>query len=295
MCATRRRVVGKLAFETAAGGVLGDTRIRLLEAIAEFGSLNRAAKAVPLSYKAAWDALDAVNNLADAPLVVRTTGGAHGGGTRLTEHGRRIVALYRAMERSQQSVLDRLTQDQVLGGGRGKTGGRKQIGMAPDGILNATPPTEADAMRDLIRRMAVRTSARNQFVGTVASLGDAGGMVEVRLRLTGGDEIVAAITPESAENMALAAGQEAHALVKAPWVSVQARAPRRGSGRNIVAGTIGRIEAGAVIARLSVITPNERVFIAAMPNALVIERGLREGTPGWAVFSTESVILAVFA
>lgn len=120
-------------------------------------------------------------------------------------------------------------------------------------------------------------------------------MVEVGLRLTGGDEIVAAITPESAENMGLAPGTVAHALIKAPWVSVHAGAPRRQPGRNVVAGTIGRIEAGTPSSRLSVITPNERVFIAVMPNAVVSKRRLREGAPGWAVFLNESVILAVFA
>ena len=76
--ASTRRLIGKLEFEGPAGVVLGDKRIRLLEAIVAHGSLNRAAKAVPLSYKAAWDALDSMNNLAETPLVVRTTGGRHG-------------------------------------------------------------------------------------------------------------------------------------------------------------------------------------------------------------------------
>ena len=52
---------------------------------------------MPLSYKAAWDAVDAMNNLADRPLVLRSTGGKNGGGTLLTEHGKKVVALYRAL------------------------------------------------------------------------------------------------------------------------------------------------------------------------------------------------------
>jgi molybdate transport system regulatory protein len=55
---------------------------------------------VPLSYKAAWDAIDAMNNLADQPLVVRSTGGKNGGGTQITELRRKVVALYRALEAS---------------------------------------------------------------------------------------------------------------------------------------------------------------------------------------------------
>ena len=77
------RLRSRLEVDTEFGSFLGDTRIRLLEAIDKHGSISQAAKAVPLSYKAAWDAIDAMNNLADQPLVVRSTGGKNGGGTLL--------------------------------------------------------------------------------------------------------------------------------------------------------------------------------------------------------------------
>lgn len=269
---TQRRLIGTLAFETPAGAVLGDTRIRLLEAIEQHGSLNRAAKAVPLSYKAAWDALDAMNNLAEAPLVVRTTGGRNGGGTQLTEHGRRIVALYRAMESSQQDLLDRVGSPRAL----------------------AAAPSESAALRTLLRRMSIKTSARNQFVGEVVEITDRGGMADVRLRLDGGDELVAAITPESVETMTLRPGAQAYALIKAPWVAVTARAPRRDAARNVFEGTISAIDAGSVSTRLTVTTATGRAIAAAMPEALAAERGLRRGMVAWASFATESVILATF-
>ena len=103
------RLHGKLEVATEFGSFLGDTRIRRLEAIATHGSISQAAKAVPLSYKAAWDAIDAMNNLADQPLVLRSTGGKNGGGTLLTEHGSRTIALYRALEADHQDSLDRLS------------------------------------------------------------------------------------------------------------------------------------------------------------------------------------------
>jgi molybdate transport system regulatory protein len=268
----RRRLVGKLSFETAAGGFVGDTRIRLLEAIEEHGSLNRAAKAVPLSYKAAWDALDAMNNLADAPLVVRTTGGVHGGGTQLTDHGREMIALYRAMESSQQDILDQLMK------------GRKPGQMGDD----------EDALRSLIKRMSMKTSARNQFIGGIVSLTDIGGTIDVRLQLGGGDEIVANITPESAENMALAPGSEVYALIKAPWVSIAARAQKPTTRRNVLRGAIGELHEGTVSTRLSITTEGGRTLIASMPQATVAERELQTGQPGWASFDTESVILVTF-
>jgi molybdate transport system regulatory protein len=270
--ATRRRLVGKIAFETSAGAVFGDKRIRLLEAIATHGSLNRAAKAVPLSYKAAWDALDAMNNLAEAPLVVRTTGGRNGGGTRLTEHGLRMIALYRAMESSQQDILDRISSPRAL----------------------AAAADEGASLRILLRRMAVRTSARNQFVGSVVAVEDAGGMADVRMRLDGGEELTASITPESVETMSLVPGGQVYALIKAPWVDVTPAAPQRSRSRNVFGGTITALDRGSVSTRLTLTTPTGRAIAAARPEATVGKRGLKRGDRAWASFATDSVILATY-
>ena len=58
MTTTLHRLRSKLEVDTEFGSFLGDTRIRLLEAIDLHGSISQAAKAVPISYKAAWDAVD---------------------------------------------------------------------------------------------------------------------------------------------------------------------------------------------------------------------------------------------
>ena len=272
-----KKLLGRLEFESAAGVVLGDRRIRLLEAIVAHGSLNRAAKAVPLSYKAAWDALDAMNHLSPEPLVVRTTGGRNGGGTTLTEHGLRLVALYRAMESSQQDLLDRVSSPRALAAAAAEAESR-----------------ESGSLRTLLRRMSVRTSARNQFFGTVVGVADSGGMADVTLRLEGGEHLVAAITPESVETMALKRGSVAYALVKAPWVAVTATAPRRSPQRNVFEGELGQIEHGRLRTQLSLTTQSGRSIAAAMAREEVAERGLRAGARAWAVFATESVILATF-
>lgn len=271
-------LVGRLAFEGAAGVLLGDKRIRLLEAIALHGSLNRAARAVPLSYKAAWDALDEMNNLAEAPLVVRTIGGAGGGGTRLTEHGLRLVALYRAMESSQQDLLDRVSSPRALA------------------AAVAASNDDAGELRTLLRRMSMRTSARNQLAGTVLGVRTAGGLSQVRLRLEGDEELVAAITPESAETMALRPGSAAYALVKAPWVRITASAPRRSTLRNAYEGTIAQVQTGAARTQIVLTTAGGRSIAASMAEAsgVVGMRRMKVGDAAWAGFAAESVILATF-
>ena len=271
-------LVGRLAFEGAAGVLLGDKRIRLLEAIALHGSLNRAARAVPLSYKAAWDALDEMNNLAEAPLVVRTIGGAGGGGTRLTEHGLQLVALYRAMESSQQDLLDRVSSPRALA------------------AAVAASNDDSGELRTLLRRMSMRTSARNQLAGTVLGVRTAGGLSQVRLRLEGDEELVAAITPESAETMALRPGSAAYALVKAPWVRITASAPRRSMLRNAYEGTIAQVQTGAARTQIVLTTAGGRSIAASMAKAsgVVGMRRMKVGDAAWAGFATESVILATF-
>lgn len=72
--------------------------IALVEPIRDSGSITLAAKAAGISYKSAWNAVAAVNNLAECPLVEASTGGRRGGGTRLTEYGRELIQVYRAAE-----------------------------------------------------------------------------------------------------------------------------------------------------------------------------------------------------
>lgn len=262
---SRPSLKGSIALKTPLGAVLSDSRIRLLEAIDRVGSINRAAKDVPLSYKAAWDALDAMNQLSPEPLVIRATGGSGGGGTRLTDYARHLISLYRAMESSQQDILDRLP-------------------VPPDG--------DTPTVRTLIRRMSMRTSARNQFACTVLGLDDRGGLVDVRLDLGQGDEIVATITPESVRSMELKPGAELYALIKAPWVQVTMRAPRRHANRNRVSGTLSALRPGRTHTGCSVTLSGGLSVEATVPNADAAH--LIPGEEAWASFETDSAVLVTF-
>jgi molybdate transport repressor ModE-like protein/molybdopterin-binding protein len=177
------RLRSKLEVDTEFGSFLGDTRIKLLEAIEKHGSITQAAKSVPLSYKAAWDAIDAMNNLADQPLVLRSTGGKNGGGTQITEHGKKTVALYRALEAEYQAALDRLSAS-----------------------MNAGESNDFQQFRQLLKRLSMKASARNQFAGKIVGLREGHVDFEVRLKLDDDNELVAVITCESAETLGLTMG-----------------------------------------------------------------------------------------
>lgn len=76
----------------------GPGKAELLEALVKCGSLRAAARHMGLSYLKAWRLLQVMNESFRRPLVEVSRGGPGGGGARLTDEGREVLALYRAME-----------------------------------------------------------------------------------------------------------------------------------------------------------------------------------------------------
>jgi molybdate transport system regulatory protein len=80
--------------------VLGPGKADLLDAIAQTGELRAAAKELSMSYMRAWKLLQMMNTAFREPLVATERGGARHGSAVLTGTGRKVLALYRQMERS---------------------------------------------------------------------------------------------------------------------------------------------------------------------------------------------------
>ncbi|HSX72223.1 MAG TPA: TOBE domain-containing protein [Pseudomonas sp.] len=157
-------------------------RIALLQQVAEQGSITRAAKAAGLSYKAAWDAIDELNNLAGQPLVERSVGGKGGGGARLSATGERLLQLYLRLERLQAQLLEAAEQDDDLA---------------------------------LLGRLMLRTSARNQLSGRVAAIHAQGRNDLIEIALDDDNRLQAQITHDSTERLELVVGTPVVALFKA--------------------------------------------------------------------------------
>src|SRR5690606_19714260 len=93
----------------------------------------------------------------------------------------------------------------------------------------------------------MKTSARNQFAGKVSAVTRGAVNDEIEIEIAGGQRIVAVVTRESTENLGLKAGREAFALVKASSVILMVDGgAAKLSTRNRLAGTVARIEPGAV-------------------------------------------------
>lgn len=175
----------------ALGYDMADRRIAILRGIAQSGSISQAARDVGVSYKAAWQAIDTLTNLAGAPLVERSVGGAGGGGAQMTPAGDELLHAAEAMMRLRTELMQRMQS----------------------GTPGGTQPN-----------LGLMTSMRNQWPCTVLKVESMGGQIRVWLRAAmeaGSDWTIAArITPESYELLGLAPGVKVLALCKATAVKV---------------------------------------------------------------------------
>lgn len=86
------------------GGHIGHGKVELLEHIARERSISAAARAMGMSYKRAWELVDAMNRMFREPVVATQPGRNIAGATEVTVFGQRLVALYRAAERRSLSA-----------------------------------------------------------------------------------------------------------------------------------------------------------------------------------------------
>jgi molybdate transport system regulatory protein len=240
----------------------------LLQALDDTGSINRAARTAGLSYKGAWLMLETACNLAHAPLLHTATGGAGGGGTRLTDSARSLLAAWHALQADQREFL-----------------------RAQEARLVQLP-----ALHELLRRMSMKTTARNQFAGTVKAVEIGPVSAQVTIALKAGDEITATLTSAAAQRLKLKKGKEALALIKASAiVLVTDFAGWQLSARNQLAGTVSRIERGAVSSLVILTLPGGAVITASVTNEGVEALDLKVGTAATAVFKAYAVMVAVQA
>ena len=238
----------------------------LLAAIDSTGSINKAASTAGYSYKGAWLVLETAANLSSEPLLARTTGGKGGGGTQLTPAARDLLAAWHRLESAHLGFL-----------------------RAQEAWITQQP-----ALAGLLRRISMKTTARNQFAGRISGVEAGPVSTQVTVTIAGGQDIVATLTTAAANRLQLAPGKEAIALVKSSAVVlVTDFAGYLLSARNQFAGTISRVERGAVSSLVILTLPGGAHLPASVTNDAVDALGLAVGQPATAVFKAYSVMLAV--
>ena len=139
----------------------------------------------------------------------------------------------------------------------------------------------------------MKTTARNQFAGNVSALDIGPVSAQVTIALKAGGDITATLTSAAAKRLKLAKGKEALALIKASAVVlVTDFAGWQLSARNQLAGTISRVERGAVSSLVVLTLPGGGAITASVTNEGVDALGLAVGTPATAVFKAYAVMVA---
>jgi molybdate transport system regulatory protein len=252
--------------EILIGGGLNTRLFELLAAIDRIGSINRAAKAVGMSYKGAWEMIERANNLSPRALIETATGGREGGGTRLSETGRSLLSLFVHIREEHRQFLARLNEE---------------LGHDP-------------VLLQWLRRLFMKASARNQWAGRVAEIHRGAVNAEVLVTLNGGAGLVASITKESVESLGLKQGKEVLALVKAPMVMVMTDLEGyRLSARNQLTGQIAHLHQGPVSTDVVIGLPGGDSVVASITSDSCEALGLAPGQTATAVFKASAVILGV--
>ncbi len=99
-------IKSKLWIEIDGEPVFGRGRRFLLQAIDTYGSINRAAKEINISYRKAWSYIKAMEERLGIKLVERKAGGRNGGGAVLTEEAREFIRKYEMMENGIRKLVD---------------------------------------------------------------------------------------------------------------------------------------------------------------------------------------------
>lgn len=250
-----------LVLKRGTAARVGLERAALLEAIGELGSISAAAARAGLSYKGAWDAVQALNNLFDAPLVEAAPGGRAGGAAVLTPRGRAVIAGFRRVEAEIAATLARL-----------------------ETRLSGAPPNDAEDDLGAFWSLGLKTSARNALRGTVAAVRADTVSGEVELDLGEGVRLTAILTRRSIDDLALAPGRAAIALIKSGFVALDGA----GGGNRIPATVLSRDD-GAEACEIVLDIGAGKTLVAALPR----DTPVRPGQAVTAQIDPASIILAV--
>jgi len=244
-----------LTLEMLGKPFLLEKRIKLLYAIREHGSISKAAKAVPMSYKSAWEAVDIMNNLSDTAIVKRETGGKNGGGTTITSYGLNLLDTYKLLKEEHTRFLERLSVLPTL-----KNGNLKTIG-----------------------RLAMQVSARNQIQGKILFISKGEVNVELEIEFKSGHVLKSSITKEAAENLSLELGQNIICIFKSSSVELL-KSVQDNSKKNIIRGKVSRIKVSRYFAednRAEIIVDIGLgdIVVAIVDEEDIETIGVKEGSP----------------
>ena len=213
-------------------GFLGKGRIELLKKIDEYGSLAKAAKAMKMSYKSAWDSLNEMKKLSSEALIISNSGGKGGGGSRLTKKAHHYIKTYELLYKTQQEFLKSIeshTQD-------------------------------IEDLKLFLQRNSLRTSARNQIFGKVQQIQKGQINSLLTIDIDNSLHVKASITNESIKELGIKIDTQVYTLIKASWVKIASK-----KEDNSIFGTILEIKREKELVEI-LLKINDKLTITSVMN-----------------------------
>lgn len=101
----------KVWLEKDGGIVIGQGKELLLRYIDETGSIHQAAKKLNMNYRKAFYYIKAMEERLGKKLVESYRGGATGGGSKLTQEGKELLAKYKKIINTLDETIRNLEKD----------------------------------------------------------------------------------------------------------------------------------------------------------------------------------------
>lgn len=242
---------------------LGNGRIELLEHIDKTGSISASAKAMKMSYKAAWERINQMNEVADKPIIEKVIGGKGGGGTVLTDHARELIDTYKSFRTLHRQFIARFSE----------------AGDDPKRLAR------------ILSRTFLTTSARNQLPCRIQSIKAHGINGAIELELNGKEHLWADITVTSIQNMGLIEGADVYAIIKSSDVAISHMKPENNPELNILPGIIEKIESIEDNTEVRFKLESQETLIGVV--SLEAGAKLKEQTPAFATIAKHSIIIGL--
>jgi molybdate transport system regulatory protein len=261
---TGNKINALLALHSEGRFLVGHERVKLLEKVAELGSIAKAAKATGFSYKTAWDSVNAVNNLLPTPAFLTRPGGRSGGGAEVTEEGRRLIATFHRLEEKLSRISNLIAEEGLEG--------------------------QEEAF---LWTLGARISARNVFQTEVSHVKRWPVDVEITLKFAEGQKFLAIVTNEAADDLELAVGKKALALVKSSFIRLYAPQHAPHGDRNAFIGEVTDRTDAERNTEIRLDIGHGKTLHAVVPRQTAEDLGLEVGAKAAATFDPSQVILAV--
>ncbi len=256
-------ISSNLTLELFEQPFLLEKRIDLLFAIKKCGSISKAAKEVPMSYKKAWEAVDTMNNLSPTPIVQTETGGRGGGGTVLTAYGENLLKTYLVLKDEHKKFLEALKNMTDIDSGTLKT----------------------------IGRLAMQISARNQIRGVVELIQEGKVNAEVYVKLRSGYTLVSTVTKTAVHNLDLKIDDEVTAFFKSSTVLITTDLTLNISARNKFQGKIESIHQGEINSEVIIDIGNQDRVASVVTSNSINSLKLKVGESVSAIIKASDIMI----